>query len=268
MNKSRLLGAVCTCLISSISLSAHAVAVSGQGTWETTLQGRDLDGNAATFEAYYDTTLNITWLSDAHAAVGSVYDTWVPGTGRMSWANANDWAAGLDVNGVTGWRLPTNTPVNGTSYSLSWSTDATTDRGYAPTTTDGKDGGWRESSGTPVSELGHMNYVTLGNLGYCDPAHPWVGSSCTIQSGFDGLSNTGPFINLTSAAYWSGSELDSSLAWRFNFGFGLQRDILKSIEYDGWAVRSGDVSAVPLPASVWLFGSALLGLVAAKRKKA
>ena len=36
-----------------------------------------------------------------------------------------------------------------------------------------------------------------------------------------------------------------------------------------WAVQSGDVGAVPVPAAVWLFGSGLLGLVGvARRKKA
>jgi hypothetical protein len=64
--KSRLLGAVCACVISFVPLSAQAVGVSGQGTWETTLQGRDLDGNAATYEAYYYTTLDITWLADVN----------------------------------------------------------------------------------------------------------------------------------------------------------------------------------------------------------
>lgn len=38
-----------------------APAAHAAGTWETRLQGRDLDGNAATFEACYDTALNITW---------------------------------------------------------------------------------------------------------------------------------------------------------------------------------------------------------------
>jgi hypothetical protein len=58
--KSHLLGTVSACVITIVSLPAYSVGVSGQGTWETTLQGRDLAGNAATIEAYYDTTLNIT----------------------------------------------------------------------------------------------------------------------------------------------------------------------------------------------------------------
>ena len=56
MNKSRLLGAVCACVLGFISISSHAA-----------LLGRDLDGNLSTAEAYYDTVLGITWLGDANS---------------------------------------------------------------------------------------------------------------------------------------------------------------------------------------------------------
>jgi len=59
------------------------VPVSGQGTWETTLQGRDLDGNNLTAEACYDTALDITWLANADI------------NGEMDWFAANTWAAVL-----------------------------------------------------------------------------------------------------------------------------------------------------------------------------
>ena len=56
-------------LVSALGLSvglaagaAQAVPVSGQGTWETTLQARDMDGNPATTEAWYDTALDLLWL--------------------------------------------------------------------------------------------------------------------------------------------------------------------------------------------------------------
>src|SRR3989344_215147 len=67
-------------IVLGASSFAHAASVSGQGTWETTLQGRDLDGNLSTAEAYYDTALNITWLANANYA----------GT-TMDWSNANAW---------------------------------------------------------------------------------------------------------------------------------------------------------------------------------
>ena len=41
--------------------AAQAAGVPGQGTWETTLQARDLNGDSVT-DTFYDTALNITWL--------------------------------------------------------------------------------------------------------------------------------------------------------------------------------------------------------------
>lgn len=58
-----------------------------------------LDGNAATFEAYYDTDPNITWLTNAYV------------NGFMTWWDANTWAANFSFpNGTNiydNWRLPT-----------------------------------------------------------------------------------------------------------------------------------------------------------------
>src|SRR3989344_3796335 len=93
------------------STFAHAASVSGQGTWETTLQGRDLDGNLSTAESYYDTSLNITWLADANYAQTTGYDA----DGAMIWTTATAWAAGLNPygSGITGWRLPPTHDADG-----------------------------------------------------------------------------------------------------------------------------------------------------------
>ena len=53
--------------------AAHAVPVPGQGTWETTLQARDIDGDG-TVDAWYDTALDLTWLADANAGAGTAFD--------------------------------------------------------------------------------------------------------------------------------------------------------------------------------------------------
>jgi hypothetical protein len=37
--------------------------------------------------------------------------------------------------------------------------------------------------------------------------------------------------------------------------------------FHAWAVRDGDIGAVPIPAAAWLFGSGLLGLIGVARKK-
>jgi len=95
-------------------------------------------------------------------------------------------------------------PIDGSTFDTTSSNNATTDWGYAPTTTDGTDGGWRDGSNMPVSEMGHMYYVSLGNLGFCTPddAAP---SGCVEQPDC-GLSNTGPFSDVQSIFYWSGTE--------------------------------------------------------------
>jgi hypothetical protein len=184
-----------------------------------------------------------------------------------NWDNQVAWAAGLTLGGVSGWRLPTVSPIDGSTFDNSLSNNATTDRSYAPTTTDGTDGGWRDASNTPVSEMGHMYYVTLGNLGFCTPddADP---SGCTEQTGW-GLSNTGPFSDVPSGLYWSGTECGSRCAWMFYFSSGFQNNVFsKDTIHSAWAVHSGDVpKVVPLPAAVWLFGSGLIGLLGVARRK-
>jgi hypothetical protein len=254
------IAALSVAVIGSTSLS-HAAPVSGQGTWESTLQGRDLDGNLSTFEAYYDTTLDITWLADANFAKTSGFDiNDGVNDGKITWAAANTWTDSLTLGGYTDWRLPTNTPINGTSYNTAFSNNATTDNGTADAD------GWVDGSGNPVSEMGHLFYVTLGNLGVCTPddANPGL---CVNPPSF-GLTNTGPFSNAQSFNYWSGSEFDAGIAWNLNFASGRQRnDLSKNQSLLAWAVRSGDVSAVPVPAAVWLFGSGLLGLMGVMRRQ-
>ena len=118
-----------------LGAAAQAQAISGQGTWESTLQARDINGDSVT-DAYFDTALNMTWLADANVA------------GRMTWSNAVSWAASLDVYGVTGWSLPvTNIAGQGNCDYGQGGTEC----GYRP---------------TPNSPMTYMYYVTLGNQGY------------------------------------------------------------------------------------------------------
>ena len=56
---------------------AQAAGVSGQGTWETTLQARDINHDG-TVDAYYDSELHITWLTDANFTVGKVLAVHLP----------------------------------------------------------------------------------------------------------------------------------------------------------------------------------------------
>jgi hypothetical protein len=234
--KHTILGAAGTALLFAASGAAHAISVSGQGTWESTLQGRDLDGDLSTFEAYYDTALDITWLADANYA-GTV----------MDWDTANAWADGLTLGGYTDWRLPTTTDTG--ASGCDFSNTGGTDCGY--------------NVDTASSEMAYMFFTTLGNLSYYDT----LGNAA--QPGW-GLTNTGPFSNLQSNFYWSATEYaPTSLAWYFYTDFGYQDFSYNSDSFYAWAVHTGDVGAsvVPVPAAAWLFGSGLLGLVGVSRKR-
>lgn len=235
-------------LLLALGFPAYAASLSGQGTWESTLQARDLDGNPATIEAWYDTTLNITWLADANASQST-----------MNWAAANAWATSLSVSGVAGWRLPTVAPINGIIFDTSFSNNATTDNGYAGAQ------GWIDGTGSPVSEMGHLFYVTLGNLGFCGPDNA-APTSCSSPAGW-GLTNEGPFANIADGLYWTGTALNATSSMVFQTGRGDQDFRNSTSDYFAWAVHSGDVgSPVPLPASLWLFGAALMGAVRVTRR--
>ncbi|MCJ7603491.1 MAG: DUF1566 domain-containing protein [Desulfobulbaceae bacterium] len=197
----------------------------------------------------YDEDLDITWLQDANYAQTSGYDDSLYGydtNGRMSWSDAVAWADQLVYGGYDDWRLPTT--VDG---EYEWGFNGDTTAGYNITS----------------SEMGYMYYVNLGNLGafeiYKGPR----------PDGTYGLKNTGPFINLrTLYPYWSGTlnavGMPSPVnAWVFYFSDGEQLMGAKvGNRFFAWAVRDGDVAAVPIPGTVWLFGSGLASLIAIIRK--
>ena len=219
--------AACVALVCPLAM---AVPIAGQGTWESTLKPRDLNADGAA-DAYYDTALNITWLANANVI------------GPTTWDPAMGWAAGLNVHGVMGWRLPWESPVNGHTWQLDSRNNGTKDYGRARTGV-----GW----GT-ASELGHMFYVTLGNLGHCIPS-PTESESAAwkVQPGF-GLSNTGPFLNVMAHIHSSGRDAEDPVydnAWAVYMAWG-DRGVAsrQNIMNFASAVRDGDVRPVPEPSS-------------------
>ncbi|MBQ0932269.1 hypothetical protein [Ideonella alba] len=110
MFRRHLLAAACALLpLSLLSTGAHA-----SGDWPTTLEGIDLDPSKPGFEAYYDSRLGITWLTDTGAVQRSTY-AWRDDRANYAKApltqfdSANAWLAEATFGGVGGWRLPSRT---------------------------------------------------------------------------------------------------------------------------------------------------------------
>ena len=93
------------------------------------------------------------------------------------------------------------------------------------------------------------------------------GKSITAIDGHN--ANYALFDNFQSYGYWSGSEhaIYSDSAQFFGTYDGYQDYDGKSTQLLAWAVRPGDVAAVPVPAAAWLFLSGLIGVLGLKQRK-
>lgn len=177
----------------------------------------------------YDDFLNITWLADAHFGAGSIYDdgpnnSTNPTTdGNMTWQNAVDWAASLTYYDS----------IRNVTYS-DWRLPLVPAPGSCTPTSCG--------SG---NELGHL-FFDLGGVANTD-------ISFTHNSNYD------LFSNLTGS-FWSGTDDSSITAYAFDFVIPGEVSALKTQARGAWAVRPGDVAAVPTPSAMWLFASGLLYL--------
>jgi len=226
-------------------LPTQAQSVLGQGTWETTLLGRDINLNAVAATDVsavylYDTTLNVTWLRDASAL------------GYGNWNTVNTRAANLTTgsggNIITDWRLPimTDTGTQGCNSS-----NGGTNCGSNPATS--------------TSEMASLFFDTLGNKSY-------LNTSGVVQAGY-GLTNAGSFQNMLSSYFWLGTEYapNPNAAWYFNTGTGVQGVPNKTNSLYALAVRPGDVVAqVPEPETylMLLLGLGVVGAISRRRSKA
>ena len=222
-------------------------------------------------QAYYDTALNITWLTNANLAASETFGvSGIQVDGGMSWFTAHDWLNAMNSNnylGANNWRMPTFEPINGIAINYDYTNDGTSDYGNnigAPDTL---------YEGSTANEMAYMYYTNLNGVNLYDI----YGTQNTTW----GLPDTEPFANLITdgnhinGQYWTGvtfGEVSLESAFDFYFDHGGQGGTQKLSTWNFvWAVSDGDIGAsvVPVPAAVWLFGSGLVGLVGfARRKKA
>lgn len=103
------------------------------------------------------------------------------------------------------------------------------------------------------NELGYMFYHNLGGV---------FPDNLTGNQTADGVDLTN-----IQTRYWSGTEYDSGAAWVLNYNLGSQVRYTKGSGLYGWAVRDGDVAAVPEPPMVWLLATGLMGLLGIKGRQ-
>lgn len=238
-----------TCTIISIATCIATQVV------EADLLGRaPTEPGGDTFQAYYDSVLDVTWLANASLpkieSFGLDGDSPFP-HGQMSWYTANEYLRRMNESaylGVTTWRLPKEIPLDGIAFDLAYSTDGTTDFGQ------GVPHGWVNAGGEPVSELGHMYFVNLAFSGtYELEKYP----------GSDGvLSGTAPIIGLDDGRYLTSTTWpeDDRFVWAFDMLYGLRTFNGKGGP-DGvalafvWPIADGDVffdyaAATPVPVPI------------------
>jgi len=203
--------------------------------------------------AVYDTDFDITWIADANLADTNAFGVaGINANGTMVWAKANEWITAMNADsgagylGFSDWRLPTtlqpdascDSQLNVGGFDVSFDTNCT------------------------GSEMGHLFYDELGGVAE-------TSILTTHNANFDLFSNIqapGP----GGVLYWSSREYapdPATFAWGFGFFKGNQNTDDKGSLNPAWAVRSGDVGAVPIPAAAWLFSSGLIGLIGIARKR-
>ncbi len=205
----------------------------------------------------YDSTQDLTWLSDMNHAFTSGYaaanatdsfphvETMILPSGRMGWSAANDWANGLVYGGFDDWRLP---GLNPSDTSCLIERDLGTGVGvmhYGP--------------GCSGGELSHLLVADLGAKA----------DESVLDSNGDTaeqLANLALFSNVQRGTYWSATQWapDTRYAWYFDAGDTFQGNQAKNAPYYALAVRTGDVAAVPEPQTL---GLVLLALFAATRMR-
>ncbi len=151
----------------------------------------------------YEDDQNLVWLDYCQP----------PQPFGIGWDGMVKWAAGLNVPGVVTCKFNPGVKV---TWLGSWRLPLTVDGGR----TYGYDGTTTAGFNITTSEMGHLFYNSLGNLGYYD-------AKGNIEKGWAGLKNKGPFVNLLPDTYMSGTEYEAYPlhAWDFSMYYGDQENL-------------------------------------------
>lgn len=169
--------------------------------------------------------------------------------------------------------------LNNISYggSNQWSLPGWTDTGVVGVqcNNNGGDCGYNVNpSSSPLAQLyyGELAKKGIRNTSGNNQSDYGIFGNGILNSNLYGAQVTGgvvgPFSDVQSYGYWSGTEYapNRNGTWVFITGSGFQSYYGKGSQFYTWAITPGQVAAVPVPGAVWLFGSGLLGLLGLKRR--